>query len=146
LQRGVIERLRKSPYYIIEKTTSTELPRYSDKYRPQEAAQPTLKKKDLNPDFFPPALFEAFFNPRKKQGVHLAKKRKLDLNNLGDEEDPEGKGSEDGSNVGSEVEEDYDVDEEDDNDYAENYFDNGEADDLDDLVTGEDVGGGGDVD
>ena len=54
-----------------------------------------------------------------------------------------GKGSEDGSDVGSGVEEDYDVDEEDDNDYAENYFDNGEADDLDDLVAGDDVGGGG---
>ena len=34
---------------------------------------------------------------------------------------------------------DYDVEEEYDNDYAENYFDNGENDDLDDLG-----GGGGD--
>jgi DNA-directed RNA polymerase III subunit RPC7 len=44
------------------------------------------------------------------------------------------------SDAGSQVaEEDYDVDEEYDNDYAENYFDNGEADDFDDLG-----GGGGD--
>lgn len=38
------------------------------------------------------------------------------------------------------AESDYDVEEEYDNDYAENYFDNGEGDDLDDLG----VGGGGD--
>jgi DNA-directed RNA polymerase III subunit RPC7 len=38
------------------------------------------------------------------------------------------------SDAGSQVaEEDYDVDEEYDNDYAENYFDNGEGDDFDDL-------------
>lgn len=40
----------------------------------------------------------------------------------------------------SEEQEDYDVDEEYDNDYAENYFDNGEGDDLDNLGDG----GGGD--
>jgi DNA-directed RNA polymerase III subunit RPC7 len=36
------------------------------------------------------------------------------------------------------------VDEEYDNDYAENYFDNGEGDDMDDLGGGggEDAGGG----
>lgn len=40
---------------------------------------------------------------------------------------------------------DYDVDEEYDNDYAENYFDNGENDDMDDLGGGGggDEGGGG---
>lgn len=42
------------------------------------------------------------------------------------------------SEVGSQAaESDYDVDEEYDNDYAEDYFDNGEGDDVDDL------GGGG---
>lgn len=42
------------------------------------------------------------------------------------------------------AESDYDVDEEYDNDYAENYFDNGEGDDIDDLGAGggEDGGGG----
>ena len=39
---------------------------------------------------------------------------------------------------------DYDVEEEYDNDYADNYFDNGEGDDADDLGghAGEDVGMG----
>jgi hypothetical protein len=45
------------------------------------------------------------------------------------------------SEAGSQAaEEDYDVEEEYDNDYADDYFDNGEGDDLDDLG----VGGGGD--
>ena len=39
--------------------------------------------------------------------------------------------------------EDYDVEEEYDNDYAENYFDNGEGDDVEDLGGGADEGGGG---
>lgn len=42
------------------------------------------------------------------------------------------------------AESDYDVDEEYDNDYAENYFDNGEGDDMDDLgggAGGEEGGG-----
>ncbi len=44
------------------------------------------------------------------------------------------------SDAGSQpAESDYDVDEEYDNDYAENYFDNGEGDDNDDVG-----GGGGD--
>jgi DNA-directed RNA polymerase III subunit RPC7 len=48
----------------------------------------------------------------------------------------------DASAAGSQApESDYDVDEEYDNDYAENYFDNGENDDNDDLGGG---GGGGD--
>ena len=55
--------------------------------------------------------------------------------------------SEKASNAGSEAEDgqeesDYDVEDEyDDNDYVQDYFDNGEGDDLDDLGDG---GGGGD--
>lgn len=55
------------------------------------------------------------------------------------------KSTDERSDVGSQaVESDYDVDEEYDNDYAENYFDNGEGDDMDDLGGGggEDGGGG----
>jgi DNA-directed RNA polymerase III subunit RPC7 len=48
------------------------------------------------------------------------------------------------SEAGSQPEvEDYDVEEEDDNDYAENYFDNGEGDDVDDLGGGGGEEGGG---
>ena len=49
----------------------------------------------------------------------------------------EDKSGEERSDAGSGVEEeDYDVDEEDDNDYAGNYFDNGENDDDDGLGDG----------
>lgn len=56
------------------------------------------------------------------------------------------KSTEERSDAGSQAEaSDYDVDEEYDNDYAENYFDNGEGDDLDNLDGGaaEEGGGGG---
>jgi DNA-directed RNA polymerase III subunit RPC7 len=43
------------------------LPRYSDKYRPSPASRPTLKKKDLHQPFFPPEIYDSYFNPRKKR-------------------------------------------------------------------------------
>ena len=50
---------------------------------------------------------------------------------------PQEKEDEERSEVGSQAaEEDYDVEEEYDNDYAENYFDNGEGDDVDGLGDG----------
>jgi DNA-directed RNA polymerase III subunit RPC7 len=52
---------------------SPELERYSDKYRPSAMSQPTLKRKDLHAPFFPPEVFEDYFNPKrnKKGRVHL---------------------------------------------------------------------------
>jgi len=143
-QAGFVDRLRKSPYYIVESLKTTELPRYSDKYRPQAFSQPTLKKKDLNPDFFPPDLYDSYFNPRKKKkAASQAKRRKLNLDEFQEDQEEE-KDSEEGSDKDSQVEEDYDVDEEDDNDYAENYFDNGEEDNMEDMVGGDE--GVGDYD
>ena len=57
------------------------------------------------------------------------------------------KSGEERSDAGSQAaESDYDVEEEYDNDYAENYFDNGEGDDLDDIGGGGgDEGGGGEI-
>lgn len=43
-----------------------ELPRYSDKYRPSTTSQPALKRSELHAPFFPPEIFEAYFNPKKK--------------------------------------------------------------------------------
>jgi len=83
LQNGFATRLRRSQYYIIEpKKTNGEPPRlrtpkdnsrhpelerYSDRYRPSSASQPVLKRKDFNPAFFPPEIFEDYFNPRRKR-------------------------------------------------------------------------------
>ncbi|KAG6828821.1 hypothetical protein H0H92_006646 [Tricholoma furcatifolium] len=117
---------------------------------PSVAAQPTLKRKDLNEAFFPPGIWDAYFNPKKKRKNVQSKsnKSRLNLDEMGDDDDVE-KSGEEGSDVGSNAaEEDYDVDEEYDNDYADNYFDNGENDDMDDLGGGGggDEGGGGDYD
>ncbi|TFY80077.1 hypothetical protein EWM64_g3928 [Hericium alpestre] len=144
LQLGFEDRLRNSAFYIIETTKTDELERYSDKYRPSAATRPKLKESDFNKDFFPPELFESFFHPkRKRRGV--VKKidgKKLNLDALGEETEEAKKEEEERSDVGSQAaEEDYDVEEEYDNDYAENYFDPGEEENLDDLE-----GGGGDVD
>ncbi|KAJ7634680.1 DNA-directed RNA polymerase III, subunit Rpc31 [Roridomyces roridus] len=146
-QIGFTQRLRKSAYYVVEATKSTELPKYSDKYRTSANSQPTLKKKDLHAPYFPPNLFDAYFNPKKKRQAVKLKAKKMNIDDLG--EDDEEKEPSDASDAGSDApESDYDVDEEYDNDYADNYFDNGEGDDNDDLGGGGggDEGGGGDYD
>jgi len=68
LQIGFAQRLRNSQYYVVETTKSTELPKYSDKYRPSVATQPKLKRQDLNPAFFPTEILEGYFNPKKIKG------------------------------------------------------------------------------
>ncbi|KAJ7185487.1 DNA-directed RNA polymerase III, subunit Rpc31 [Mycena filopes] len=155
-QMGFAQRMRKSAYYVVEATKSTDLQRYSDKYRPSVASQPTLKKKDLHAPYFPPDLFEGYFNPKKKRKVEVkpstsaSTKKRMNIDDIDEDEDKETP-SDAPSDAGSQApESDYDVDEEYDNDYAENYFDNGENDDNDDLGGGGggggDEGGGGDYD
>ncbi|KAI0049179.1 hypothetical protein FA95DRAFT_1604574 [Auriscalpium vulgare] len=148
LQLGFATRLRQSAYYVTEAIKSAELERYADKYRPSPATRPTLKKKDLHQPFFPPEVFEGYFNPKKKaKGAKKASSTKVNLDDFNDDADSQAKSEE--SEVGSQAaDEDYDVDEEYDNDYAENYFDNGEGDDVDDLGGGGggDEGGGFDYD
>ncbi|KAL0959670.1 hypothetical protein HGRIS_011369 [Hohenbuehelia grisea] len=153
LQTGITLRLRKSPYYIIETTKSTDLPRYSDKYFTAVASHPVLKRKELHAPFFPIDIFDGYFNPRKKRKVaqpSTSTKMRMNLDELNDDGDEMEKSSDERSDAGSQAEaEDYDVDEEYDNDYAENYFDNGEGDDMDNLGDaggGDDGGGGGDYD
>ncbi|KAF8190427.1 DNA-directed RNA polymerase III, subunit Rpc31 [Mycena galopus ATCC 62051] len=151
-QIGFAKRLRKSQYYVVEATKSTDLTRYSDKYRPSTASQPTLKKKDLYAPYFPPDIFDGYFNPKKKRKVDakpVLTKKRMNIDEMNDEDEEKENPSE-ASDAGSQApESDYDVDEEYDNDYAENYFDNGENDDNDDLGGGGgggDEGGGGDYD
>ena len=106
LQQGFAARLRKSQYYITEPKKSAgertflylssfrkiqsnnriELPRYSDKYRPSLATQPTLKRKDLHQAFFPQEIFEGYFNPKKRKiGDKKAQKKRLNLDDVVDD-------------------------------------------------------------
>ncbi|KAH6918131.1 DNA-directed RNA polymerase III, subunit Rpc31 [Coprinopsis sp. MPI-PUGE-AT-0042] len=154
LQLGIVSRLRTSQYYITEQVKSTDLPRYSDKYRPSINNQPSLKRKDLHAPFFPPSLLEEYFNPRGRTARSRTTggatgKAKVNLDELVGEDDDQEKSGDERSDAEDLPEEDYDVDEEFDNDYAENYFDNGEGDDYDNLGDGgadEGGGGGGDYD
>ncbi|KAF9269629.1 hypothetical protein L218DRAFT_890317 [Marasmius fiardii PR-910] len=145
LQIGFARRLRQSPYYVVETTKSTELPRYSDKYRPSVAAQPKLKRQELHAPFFPTGIFEDYFNPKTIKTRKIAiKKKRINLDNMADDENEQVKSEDEGSD-GSQVPlSDYDAEEEYDNDYAYNYFDNGEGDDMDNLgdAGGGDEGGG----
>ncbi|KAJ7598815.1 DNA-directed RNA polymerase III, subunit Rpc31 [Mycena floridula] len=154
-QMGFVSRLRNSQYYLVETTKSTELPRYSDKYKPSATSQPKLKRADLHAPFFPSEIFETYFNPRKKRKarpVATSARKRMNLDEMADEDEEKDPDAEGGSDVGSQgPASDYDVDEEYDNDYAGNYFENGEGDDMDDLGDGggggdEGGGGGGDYD
>ena len=154
LQMGYIERMRRSAYYIVEEKKSSELHRYSDKYK-TEARRPQLRKDDLNQEFFPPTVFGAYFDKTKKTKERKKRRKtlggeddgaeKLTLDQIMDLKDDEAgseaseAGSQRGSNEGSVVE-DYEEDS-DDNDYADNYFDNGEEDNEDGLG-GPRAGGG----
>ena len=72
--------------------------------------------------------------------------KRINLDELVEDAEDAEKSDAERSEIGSQaVDSDYDVDEEYDNDYAENYFDNGEGDDNDDLggAAGGDEGGGG---
>ncbi|KAF8842956.1 hypothetical protein BDN67DRAFT_898217 [Paxillus ammoniavirescens] len=142
LQTGFAARLRRSAYYVVETIKAKDLERYSDKYRQSPASQPTLKRKDLHAPFFPPEIIEGYFNPRKKRKAEQkVKVSRVNLDELVEEAEELEKSGDERSDVGSQpAESDYDVEEEYDNDYAENYFDNGEGDDPDDLGGG----GGGD--
>ncbi|EKM57641.1 uncharacterized protein PHACADRAFT_251378 [Phanerochaete carnosa HHB-10118-sp] len=147
LQIGFATRLRRSAYYVIETTKSTDLPRYSDKYRSSPAAQPTLKRKDLHRPFFPQETFEDYFNPKRRKTSERKSIKKISLDKLVDDAaDAEQSDAERSEAASEAAEEDYDVDEEYDNDYAENYFDNGEGDDDDLQGGGGGDEGGGDYD
>ncbi|VDC00194.1 unnamed protein product [Peniophora sp. CBMAI 1063] len=148
IQSTFTERLRKSAYWVVEPRKASDLEHYSDRHRPELAAQPTLKRKELHEPFFPPDVFEGYFNPKRRRLAKRAAAKKVNIDELAsDAEGDDDKSGDERSEAGSGVEEeDYDVDEEDDNDYAENYFDNGEGDDDDGLGDGLRDEGGGDYD
>ncbi|KAL0577189.1 hypothetical protein V5O48_004787 [Marasmius crinis-equi] len=149
LQTGFARRLRQSQYYVVESTKNTELPKYSDKYRPSVATQPKLRRHDLHPAFFPTEIYEGYFNPKKAKTRKItANKKRMNIDNLVDDEEEQVKSGDEGSDGSQAPASDYDAEEEYDNDYADNYFDNGEGDDMDNLGDGGggDEGGGGDYD
>jgi hypothetical protein len=139
--RTNIEHLRPPSRHYARKIfmNPSSLPRYS-------RATSTLKRREK---VLFTVLLALFLLTRHCLAVKQAN-GKFSLDNLDEDDDAE-KSDADKSDVGSQPDqEDYDVDEEYDNDYAENYFDGGEGDDGDDLGGGagggEDGGGAADYD
>lgn len=82
-------RLRNSAYYEMEDKKAdgkayilrptlwglssplVELERYSDRFKPAAKTRPLLSQEILNKEFFPPALWEAYFNQKKKAATGL---------------------------------------------------------------------------
>ncbi|KIY62408.1 hypothetical protein CYLTODRAFT_474662 [Cylindrobasidium torrendii FP15055 ss-10] len=140
-QRGFGDRIRSSKYYIVESNKTKELEQYSDRQKMDEDSRPKLKRKDLHATFFPIDILEDYFNPKRKKQAKAKKKAAVGSMDIKDDED---KSEDEASIIESDAGgSDYDVDEEYDNDYAENYFDNGEGDEDDGLGGGGDDGGGG---
>lgn len=51
--------------------TPQEATRYSDRFL-KPVVTTKLHAKDLNPAFFPPDLWDAYFNPKKRKGEYLS--------------------------------------------------------------------------
>ncbi|PWN98406.1 hypothetical protein FA09DRAFT_360148 [Tilletiopsis washingtonensis] len=142
-QLEMLASMKTSPYWPREdeKKTGVELPRYSDRYRPEEQSTPSLNSVRLQKEMFPAAVWKSYMEgEERREKAKAASRRKgrtvLDWDNLekGGAQGDDGN-SADGSNA-SEAGELHDYEDDEDDDYAENYFDNGED-------AEEDVGGGG---
>ncbi|KAG8912615.1 hypothetical protein FRC01_004993, partial [Tulasnella sp. 417] len=88
LDVGIAARLRNSSYYLTEAKKADEIERYSDRFRPTARTRPVLRPTDLNKDFFPQSIWDAYFNPRKRpSGAALPKSKKrrtkVDWSSLG---------------------------------------------------------------
>ncbi|KAL7311988.1 hypothetical protein PS15m_007798 [Mucor circinelloides] len=139
LRKEYLGMIKDSPYHLTAPPPPPDIERYSDKYK-VIAEKRSLKDIETNLDFFPEEL-QAVIDP--KRGKKKQKSRAVvdDYGQIeallnaegkdGEEEDEDGEKKEDED---AENEEEYEDEEElvDDNDYAENYFDNGEGDDDDD--------------
>ncbi|KAF7729540.1 hypothetical protein EC973_004214 [Apophysomyces ossiformis] len=150
LREEYLKLVRDSPFHLQAPQPPPDIERYSDKYK-KAIVKRTLREIKTDYDFFPEEL-QSILDPSK-----MKKKRKIQtedeqinldaiLNEAAEEKDEDEEKGEDGEKKegGSEgeYEEDYEDEEElvDDNDYAQNYFDNGEGDEYDD----DDGEGGGD--
>ncbi|KAK9899695.1 hypothetical protein P389DRAFT_207332 [Cystobasidium minutum MCA 4210] len=141
-----LRKLRFSAYHVaVPEPKDDAHTKYSDRYEDPVEELPTLltetQKARLNPDFFPQATWDMYFNKKLRTTKRTKIKKKADEVVGGDEqgEDQEEKDGEE-RRSGDEEEEEQDAfdDEEENADYDNNYFDNGE-DDGDG-----DEGGGGD--
>jgi len=136
--------LKASAFYLRPPPPPKDIERYSDRYKAGLDKPPSLQTITSNTSFFPEEL-HSILDPKKRV---RARRDNYDQANVmrdlealtneaenggaaGDEEDEDAEKEGQGSEA---EEEDYEDEEDlvDENDYGQNYFDNGEADDIDD--------------
>ncbi|WFD27920.1 hypothetical protein MNAN1_002928 [Malassezia nana] len=139
LQLDFLKKAQDSPYWTqhIHKKNDEELLRYTDRYQPERcgaaSALSFLQLAPLQKDVFPPHLWDSFTSSESKRAARRTaqpQKRmaKIDWDHLHLEEKRAGEGEEEPAHD-SDEEDLGDYEDEVDDDYAQNYFDNGEDDD-----------------
>lgn len=134
-----LQEQKTSAYWpTLEQRKQGDLTRFSDRYRPESQDLPSLKSINLQKEVFPKGLWDSFMEGETRREEQKAKKKarrninwdSIDLEErAADQDDVGGENSSEPEDLG-------DYEDEVDDDYAENYFDNGEDDDV-----GEDDGG-----
>ncbi|KAL0095579.1 DNA-directed RNA polymerase III, subunit Rpc31 [Phycomyces blakesleeanus] len=138
-----LKQVHESAYHLVPPPPKPDIERYSDKYKKATVRRKTLREIDTDFDFFPEELQSVIDSSKIKKKPKVQKVDEtfnLDeiMNAEGegkDGEDEEGKEEGKDGEAGSDIEFDEEGEEEeliDDNDYAQNYFDNGEDEDFDD--------------
>ncbi|KAI8876750.1 hypothetical protein K501DRAFT_261663 [Backusella circina FSU 941] len=144
LKKDQLEGIKTTPFHMVPPPPALDIERYSDKYRISDAVKSTLKDMESSLDFFPEEL-QTIIDPRKRkkqksravQDEYGQIEALLDAETKKDDDgddDDENAEKKEGSDAEGEFGEEYEDEEDlvDDNDYAQNYFDNGEGDDIDD--------------
>lgn len=141
LQLSFLRQQHESPYWTrlpAARASATELLRYTDRYRPERrsavSATSFMQEVPLQKDVFPPQLWQAFTchesRRQQRQAVSKSSARvaQIDWDHLHLEEKRTGDNEEEAP-ADSEEEDLGEYEDEVDDDYAQNYFDNGEDDD-----------------
>lgn len=122
-----------SPYWpVLKQRRQGELTRFTDRYRPESHDLPSLRSVHMQREVFPKRLWDSFMEgetKREELKAKLKRRRKINWDSIDLEDRPGGEDDQEGS---SEPEDLGDYEDEDDDDYNEQYFDNGEDDDLGD--------------
>ncbi|PWN23688.1 hypothetical protein BCV69DRAFT_279617 [Microstroma glucosiphilum] len=161
LQLEYLDAMRRSAYWPMVAAGERkikELPRYTDRYRPEEQDPPSLKRLRLQKEVFPRDVWRVYMEgeTRREQVRARAKARKSTLANFnwdafeaandgtasggpagGGGGGAGGGGEDDGLGQEDDLEPKDDYEDQEEDDYAQNYFDNGEDDGGE-----EDAGGG----
>ncbi|CAO1614315.1 unnamed protein product [Parajaminaea phylloscopi] len=168
LQLQLMDSMRRSPYWpLATERKARDLPRYTDRYRPEEQDPPSMRNVIMDEKMFPREAWRTYMQVEtKKEDLRAArKKRKMaflqgqhasfdwDAFEASKTDDAAGGGggagaeggaggADDAGNLSQEEDPEEALgayEDEEDDDYAQNYFDNGEGDDMDDD------GGGGEA-